>query len=231
MTTGFFGALLLAALLNLDRQAVAQFGLARPIVTGALMGLFTGQVTIGLNLGFWTELLWLTRPPLGGHVSPNGGLAVSSAILGALLLGENLPPERLAGASVLLFAVVIPLAHLLTNIETVTRGYSLVWTKNFKEAISSLRSPSALSFQLRGVALVMLLGFISAIMGAVIFGLYLKLCLAYLPELCWVPLTRFAPLAPLIGIATMTERLNRLHAIVFLIFFVISLIVLRSTAS
>ena len=62
---------LVAIICGLDRMAISQFMLARPIVAGPLAGLFMGQPFVGLMVGMLTELLWLGRLPVGATIPPD----------------------------------------------------------------------------------------------------------------------------------------------------------------
>ncbi|MDR1657071.1 MAG: PTS sugar transporter subunit IIC [Deltaproteobacteria bacterium] len=230
MEPEFWLALLLAALINLDRQALGQIGLSRPVATGALMGLLLDQALAGLTLGLWTELLWLTKPPLGGAMPPNGGLAVSAALLGFQLLGRPLPSEKNIAGYVFLLIAVIPMAHLMAGIEVASRRNGEKLTLKLKQALAAGLSPDALSFQLRGLGYVWLLGLLFVSIGSLVMAAWLKLGLTLLPESFWTLLYQFGPLTPLIGVATMTNRFDRSHLILFFLTLAVSLAVLWSTA-
>ncbi|MDR2350286.1 MAG: PTS sugar transporter subunit IIC, partial [Deltaproteobacteria bacterium] len=118
-------AILVAALLNLDRRAFAQTGLNRPLVAGVIVGFATGDPRTGLALGIWTELLWLWRLTVGGELTPNGCAALSSVLI-ALNLARVLAPDLSRGLplSPLAFFLVPVIAHLAVLPETRARKYS-----------------------------------------------------------------------------------------------------------
>ncbi len=62
---------LVAVLCGLDRTAVLQLMLSRPIVAGPLTGLVLGSPLIGLQVGMLVELLWLGRLPVGASIPPD----------------------------------------------------------------------------------------------------------------------------------------------------------------
>ena len=64
-------ASLVAVLCGLDRTAVLQLMLSRPIVAGPLTGLVLGEPLIGLQAGMLVELLWLGRLPVGASIPPD----------------------------------------------------------------------------------------------------------------------------------------------------------------
>lgn len=65
------GICLLGALLELDTTYVFQFTLSRGIIAGPLLGLMCGNVLAGLQVGIFTELLFLDMHPLGGLLPPS----------------------------------------------------------------------------------------------------------------------------------------------------------------
>lgn len=62
---------LVAVLCGLDRTAVLQLMLSRPIVAGPLTGLVLGSPLTGLQVGMLVELLWLGRLPVGASIPPD----------------------------------------------------------------------------------------------------------------------------------------------------------------
>lgn len=69
---------LIYAALSLDHIAVGPFLLSRPVVAGALIGLFLGNGPLGFSAGLVAELLFLSVPPVGlrsSNISIIGGLA------------------------------------------------------------------------------------------------------------------------------------------------------------
>ena len=62
---------LLGALLELDTTYALQSTLSRGIVAGPLLGLATGDVLTGVQIGLFTELLFIDINPLGGMLPPS----------------------------------------------------------------------------------------------------------------------------------------------------------------
>lgn len=62
---------LLGALLELDTTYAFQLTLSRGIVAGPLLGLVTGDVLTGVQVGLFTELLFIDINPLGGMLPPS----------------------------------------------------------------------------------------------------------------------------------------------------------------
>lgn len=67
----FFIGALAAVFLGLDRTAIFQFMLSRPIVAGPVTGFLLGDVWVGLQVGALVELLWLGRLPVGAAIPPD----------------------------------------------------------------------------------------------------------------------------------------------------------------
>lgn len=71
----------LLAFLELDTTYFGQFLLSRPIVVGSIAGYLTGDLFLGIQLGIFTELIYLDFIPVGGIVPPSGAVSVSVAVL------------------------------------------------------------------------------------------------------------------------------------------------------
>lgn len=63
------------ALLELDTTYFGQFLLSRPVVVGSVIGFLTGDFFLGLQLGIFTELIYLDFIPIGGIVPPSGAIS------------------------------------------------------------------------------------------------------------------------------------------------------------
>ena len=58
-------------LTGLDRVALVQMMISRPLVAGPLTGLVLGKPLLGLEVGMLLELLWLGRLPVGAAIPPD----------------------------------------------------------------------------------------------------------------------------------------------------------------
>lgn len=65
---------LLGALLELDTTYALQLTFSRGIVAGPLLGLLTGDVLTGIQIGLFTELLFIDINPLGGMLPPSAAI-------------------------------------------------------------------------------------------------------------------------------------------------------------
>lgn len=105
MSLSFFAiGALIAVLLGLDRTAVGQFMISRPIVAGPLTGLLLGDPLVGLQVGALVELLWIGRLPVGAAIPPDDTqVAVASTVL-AVSAGSIYHVE---GTVLILFCVLV----------------------------------------------------------------------------------------------------------------------------
>lgn len=79
----------MAVLLGLDRTAVLQIMISRPLVAGPLVGLVLGDMLTGLTVGMLLELLWLCRMPVGASIPHDDTqITVSATTLAIALSGE-----------------------------------------------------------------------------------------------------------------------------------------------
>lgn len=69
------------ALLELDTTYFGQILVSRPVVVGSLLGFITGDFFLGLQIGIFTELIYLDFIPIGGVVPPSGAVSAGVAIL------------------------------------------------------------------------------------------------------------------------------------------------------
>ncbi|SDE17095.1 PTS sugar transporter subunit IIC [Desulfuromonas thiophila] len=70
----------LAVLAGLDRTALAQLQLCRPLLCGPVAGLIVGNWQAGLLIGMLLEPVWLLRLPVGATVAPDDTQATLAAV-------------------------------------------------------------------------------------------------------------------------------------------------------
>lgn len=81
---------LVAMLTGLDRVALVQVMISRPLVAGTLTGWVLGEALIGMEVGMLLELLWLGRLPVGAAIPPDDTqVAVGGTVL-AISMGSIL---------------------------------------------------------------------------------------------------------------------------------------------
>ncbi len=95
---------LIAMLTGLDRVALAQFMISRPLVAGPLTGLALGNPLLGLEIGMLLELLWLGRIPVGAAIPPDDTQVAVGATVLAVSMGQMLD---LSGMPMVILAVLV----------------------------------------------------------------------------------------------------------------------------
>jgi len=104
--SGMTAASALAVVAGLDRTALLQAMISRPIVVAPLAGWLLGIPLQGLEIGSLLELLWLTRLPVGAAIPPDD----TQVALGATTLAAFSWPETAIGSGgVVLLALLVTL--------------------------------------------------------------------------------------------------------------------------
>lgn len=85
-----------AMLTGLDRVALVQVMISRPLVAGTLTGWVLGNALVGLEIGMLLELLWLGRLPVGAAIPPDDtqvavGATVLAVSMGTILNFHGMP--------------------------------------------------------------------------------------------------------------------------------------------
>jgi len=93
-----------AILTGLDRVALVQIMISRPLVAAPLTGLVLGNPLVGLEVGMLIELLWLGRLPVGAAIPPDDTQVAVGATVLAISVGHSLD---LSGMPMVLLAVLI----------------------------------------------------------------------------------------------------------------------------
>lgn len=102
--TDYLLASLMAILVGLDRVAVAQFMISRPLVAAPLTGWVLGNPLVGLEIGMLLELLWLGRLPVGAAIPPDDTQVAVAATVLALSMNAWL---SLSGMPLVLLCVLV----------------------------------------------------------------------------------------------------------------------------
>jgi PTS system mannose-specific IIC component len=102
---------LVAMLTGLDRVALVQVMISRPLVAAPLTGLVLGNPLLGLEVGMLLELLWLGRLPVGAAIPPDDTQVAVGATVLVFSMGQML---NLVGMPMVILAVLvaIPLGKL-----------------------------------------------------------------------------------------------------------------------
>jgi PTS system mannose-specific IIC component len=115
LTTG-----LLSVLVGLDRVAVLQCMISRPLVAAPLTGWLLGIPQAGFEAGILLELLWLGRLPVGAVVPPDDTQVAIGATALALTMEQLLGLHGLP-AVILCVLVAIPLGKVGQYADTRAR--------------------------------------------------------------------------------------------------------------
>jgi PTS system mannose-specific IIC component len=95
---------LVAMLTGLDRVALVQAMISRPLVAAPLTGWLLGNPMLGLEVGMLLELLWLGRLPVGAAIPPDDTQVAVGATVLALSLG---PLLGLQGMPMVILSVLV----------------------------------------------------------------------------------------------------------------------------
>ncbi|TLM68977.1 MAG: hypothetical protein FDZ69_01900 [Deltaproteobacteria bacterium] len=123
MTAAYLTTGVLSVLLGLDRVAVLQCMVSRPLVAASLTGWLLGVPLAGFEAGMLLELLWLGRLPVGAVVPPDD----TQVAIGATALALTL--ERLLGlhgmpSVILCVLTAIPLGKIGQYADTRARRFN-----------------------------------------------------------------------------------------------------------
>jgi mannose/fructose/N-acetylgalactosamine-specific phosphotransferase system component IIC len=205
MSAALCWALVLAATLNLDRMALGQNAISRPLIAGLIIGLLVGQERLGLKLGLWTELIWLARSPSDSYNPPNGYLAVSAALVGLAgslaILGEPLDPEKpLAPLALIL---IVPLAYASVVVERENMKWSNRVLKRLSKALEDDQPLKLFQVNLKAIGLTFFLALALALLGAVSIAIVMMIALTIFPAWIWLVFKNIEPLIPILCVAFM----------------------------
>lgn len=119
---------LLGGLIYLDRTAVLQIMISRPIVIGPILGMILGNPQLGLKMGVILELLWLNMLPIGSNIPPDDSFASIAAIGGGILINKNI----VISESVLISFITIisvPFAIFGQKIDITIRRFNIILSR------------------------------------------------------------------------------------------------------
>lgn len=136
-------------LAGLDRTALFQWMVSRPIVAAPLTGWLLGDVVTGLQIGALLELLWLGRIPVGASIPPDD----TQVAVGGVCLALTQPSG--AGMSTAAFAVLcllvaLPFGRLGVFFDRVARRFNDRLWERADEALTTGAYGRVLRLHLRG---------------------------------------------------------------------------------
>ena len=111
---------LVAMVTGLDRVALVQAMISRPLVAAPLIGWLLGNPLVGLEVGMLLELLWLGRLPVGAAIPPDDTQVAVGATVLALTIGPLLGMKGMPFV-ILSVLVAIPLGKFGQVFERLAR--------------------------------------------------------------------------------------------------------------
>lgn len=197
--------IMIGVILNLDKQVLGPFMVGRPLVTGFIIGLITGEVAFGTWMGMSTELLWLATMPLGGQLTPNAGLAVTAALTAWITSG--FAPAVGAYSSeaglVVSFLTIPPWAKAFTFIDKGARRLVIPQLAQARADLAQGRDPRFFQRNLLGVLTTLIFSLAAVAAAVAVNSFLLKLVLRLTPEFVLNSLEFIYNLIPFLGLLGM----------------------------
>lgn len=160
MILPLIGFCALVALLELDTTYVGQLLISRPLFVGTILGALTGNLFLGLQVGIFTELIYIDYLPIGGVVPPSG--AITSAI--TILMNYFFKMDICFA-----FFVGIVCGQIFAFLEKFLRNQRVrILEKIEKEIIELKLSPG--NVILKNIAVEFLVVFVFLIISMIMFG-------------------------------------------------------------
>jgi len=127
---------MVALLTGLDRTALLQVMISRPIVAAPLTGLVLGDLHTGLSIGLMTELLWLARIPVGAAIPPDDTQVAVGATTLVVVFG---PLWGYGGAGFMILALLIamPLGKAGQWLDHLARSQNSRLQKRAEQVLAS----------------------------------------------------------------------------------------------
>jgi len=124
MIIDLFTGALVSLVCGLDRTALLQIMISRPIVAAPLAAWLLGEPMVGLQIGVMVELLWLARLPVGAAIPPDDTqVAIGSTVL-AVSLGNVFGTSE-TDLLLLCLLIAIPLGKLGQYFDHFARQYNV----------------------------------------------------------------------------------------------------------
>lgn len=142
---------LVALVCGLDRVAVLQLMISRPIVAAPLAGWLLGDIETGLQVGLMIELLWLARLPVGAAIPPDDTqVAVGGTVL-SIGMGSLLGYSGTAFV-LLCLLVAIPLGKFGQFFDRFARTRNRLTMERAEAALAAGNLSAAELYHLSGIA-------------------------------------------------------------------------------
>jgi PTS system mannose-specific IIC component len=214
---------LVGGLISLDRTAVGQFMVSRPIVVAPLTGWICGDVTTGVLIGGVLELMWIGRPPLGGFIPPHECLTAIVVTAAVCLSAPSAAVEPGVPRSLVSLALLIglPFGRLGVTVEKAVRRQNDRWARRAVADVSLGRVPPLMRYNLYGLATAWAALTLFILVCGAAFTLVLLSIAPLLPAWAHRGLGFMFFLLPALGVASSLSTLNvaKSHLIFIVCFF------------
>ena len=199
------------AVLALDRTAIFQGMLSRPLLAATFAGALAGNWEIGLLLGASLELYFLGEIPVGSNI-PTDDTLLALVAGGTAAALSGLPANALLDDKSLAFMVlltILPWAGFTRKLDSWVRVRNARLIDDMETRLLAGENASAVNFHLYGV-----LNFYGAAVGAlglmmVSSLLLVPLLLLLLPAWAWPLTDRLLLVFPAVGIASLLYNMNQ----------------------
>lgn len=197
----------MSILCGLDRTAIFQIMLSRPVVAAPLTGLVLGDTASGLLIGALLELLWLGRLPMGAAIPPDDTqISIASTFLAIEIGGSVSTPEP--ALILLTILVAMPLGKVGVPLDQWARRRNGRLCQEVLEEFSTDGFVSTESAHLKGVlsfAASSILTFLIVVTGGwAILNSLQTMILPLLREVDYLVFMVF----PLVGMSHLLANLN-----------------------
>ncbi|MFO7811336.1 MAG: PTS sugar transporter subunit IIC [Pelovirga sp.] len=139
-----------ALICGLDRVAILQILISRPIVAAPLAGLLLGEPLIGLQIGVMVELLWLARLPVGASVPPDDTQVAVAATVLSIVLGRHLDALTVE-LMLLCLLIALPIGKIGQYFEHRARNYNSILLVQTDQALQNGLFGQVQQLHLRGL--------------------------------------------------------------------------------
>lgn len=172
MILSLIGFCALVALLELDTTYVGQLLISRPFIVGIILGALSGDLFLGLQVGIFTELIYIDYLPIGGVVPPSGTITTAVAILMNHFFGMNI---------YFAFFVGILCGQIFSHIERALRTKRSSFIEKFESKLIELKFKPQ-NIIIKSVLTEFVVVFLFLIICMIVFGPFFNLIHEDIPE-------------------------------------------------
>jgi PTS system mannose-specific IIC component len=198
---------MVAIVAGLDRTALVQCMVCRPIVAAPLTGWLLGTPATGLLVGLLVELLWLGRLPVGAAIPPDDTQVAIGGTTLAVSMGPSLQLDG-PGFIILCTLVALPLGKIGQLFERVARHRNDRLVARAEIALAGARLKEVEYGHLLGLGHFALAS--GATFGVILAGgsLCLQVLAPVLGDLCVRAAVPLQLVLPLVGIGVLLGTIN-----------------------